>query len=126
MGLVSLLKEEYTQLAADMSQLSHLDKTVQKLDQVIVDLNIILEKKAQISLVRNELVLEEIFKYVRSGLVLYIKKAEADLEVNLSEAVRLYSFRVYIHSILYNLVSNAIKFRDPKRRLHIQLKSSIV
>jgi signal transduction histidine kinase len=126
MGLVSLLKEEYTQLAADMSQLSHLDKTVQKLDQVIVDLNIILEKKAQISLVRNELVLEEIFENVRSGLVPYIEKAEADLEVNLSEAVRLYSFRVYIHSILYNLVSNAIKFRDPKRRLHIQLKSSIV
>lgn len=40
------------------------------------------------------------------------------------EAVSLFhTIKSYFHSILYNLISNAIKYRSIKRRLHVEITS---
>ena len=125
-GLINLLSEQLgdTQDAGARELLKHLETTVAKLDQVIIDMNVILEHKTQISTVKEEITLEDILMTVESGLAPYIKKSKAIIRTDF-EVERMYSVRTYIHSILYNLMSNAIKFRDVNRPLRIGISSSL-
>lgn len=95
------------------------------IDTVIKDLNITLRIKKNINEVYEQVDLSELINRVFKTLQGTIDEAEAKFEVNL-EILHVNSVKAYIESILYNLISNALKYRDEKRPLQIQISSQQV
>lgn len=122
-GLYQLLT-----LGADDEQeaqklVASLGTSVQRLDEVIIDLNVILDVKQQVheqmELVSFTRITEDIKKtfdgYVQQGLI--------EIKCDFTAADNMHSLKNYIYSIFYNLISNSIKFRRPEETLLLQITS---
>lgn len=93
------------------------------LDQVVKDLNAILNIKrhtgnfAEVdlndSLTRTKRILEK-----------EIEDTDTRIMHNFAEASKVYAIAPYVESILYNLISNAIKYRDPERTPYVAIKTT--
>ena len=96
-------------------------QTVQKLDNVISDLNQILDYKRDLNMVKEPVSLEETFTSVCVSVSQWIQESGCELRADFAEVPVVYAVKSYLHSILYNLLTNAIKFRSPDRTLHVDL-----
>lgn len=92
------------------------------LDEVIKDLNVILELRrntGNFSLVDFHTSLERAEKMLAREL----EQTEARLVCDFTAAPQLYAVAPYIDSILFNLVSNALKYRSPERTPAIHVRT---
>jgi signal transduction histidine kinase len=94
-----------------------------ELDTVIKDLNVILEIKGNGTSFLTPVNLNEELALVMSNLEREIQGTHADIRVNFENAPVIVCVKPYIDSILFNLVSNAIKYRHPDHKLVIEVKS---
>jgi signal transduction histidine kinase len=97
--------------------------SVKELDQVIRDLNTILNIKKHTGKF-EEVDLEEVAGKVMQVLEKEIESTHTVLTRNFREVTEVYAINAYVESILYNLISNAIKFRDPGRIPFVTLETS--
>ena len=67
--------------------------------------------------------LQSIYDKVIQNLSVDIRKAGAEIVHDFSEAPEVTSPKSYIESILQNLISNAIKYRDPSRKPVVRVRS---
>lgn len=122
LGLANLIKMGETEEDRNAA-LEKLIASTHDLDQVVKDLNAILNIKrhtgnlAEVdlneSLVRTKRILEK-----------EIEETGARIINNFSEADKVFAIAPYVESILYNLISNAIKYRDPQRPPYIAIKTT--
>ncbi len=115
LGLTSVLKynleEEEKQKVLDS-----LATSTRSLDELLKDLNTILSARSTISQRVEEVDLAEIAESVRNSLTLQLKESAAGFSVHIHPAIRsVRSIKSYLQSIIYNLVSNAIKYRAAGR-----------
>ena len=75
---------------------------------------------------KEDVSLPDITALVLDNLQTDIKKAQAEISVDFSRADHLLSIRGYLHSIIHNLVSNAIKYRAPERPPCISIRTKEV
>ncbi len=94
-----------------------------ELDSVIKDLNLILDIKKSNNAVYVEINLTDAVGKVKRLLEKDIQETNTEIITDFSKAPIIYSLGVYIDSILYNLIGNAIKYRHPLRSPTIELKS---
>jgi len=71
----------------------------------------------------EEVALEEVMKGVSDGLSLQIEEHQVHIDVDFTDCPSINFGKVGTRSILQNLVSNAIKYRSPDRKPHIQIRS---
>jgi signal transduction histidine kinase len=102
----------------------NLDKTVQKLDTVIRDLNAMLEYKKELGARRESVPQQSLAEEVSLLLARYVTEAGATIETDFGGAGEVYTVRSYLHSIFYNLLSNAIKYRHPDRPPLVRIRSA--
>lgn len=93
------------------------------LDQVVKDLNAILNIKRHTGNFA-EVDLNESLTRTKRILEKEIEDTGTRIIHNFSEADRVYAIAPYVESILYNLISNAIKYRDPVRAPYIAIKTT--
>ena len=93
------------------------------LDQVVKDLNAILNIKRHTGNFA-EVNLNESLTRTKRILEKEIEDTGTRIMHNFSEAERVYAIAPYVESILYNLISNAIKYRDPLRTPYIAIKTT--
>jgi signal transduction histidine kinase len=91
---------------------------------VIRDLNLILNIQKHTSNLVN-VDLTPAFVRVIKMLEKEIDETNATITKDFSEAQVVYAVAPYVESILYNLISNAIKYRDPARTPFITLKTNL-
>lgn len=96
------------------------------LDTVIKDLNIILEVKTNINSQLTEVNFSDELKFIKSNLEKEIRESKCGILEYFQEAPSVTSVKAYVDSILFNLVSNALKYRSPNRKLRIILRTSRV
>ncbi len=97
--------------------------TVQKLDNVISDLNLILDYKRDLNSVKENLSLEEVFTSVCITVSQWISESGCQVRTSFAATPTVYAIRSYLHSIFYNLLSNSIKFRNPDRPLLVEVNA---
>jgi signal transduction histidine kinase len=123
LGLANVL--QITSSATDKDAL--IEKMVSSshdLDYVIRDLNTILEIKKHIgnfTEVNLSVVLERALKLLEK----VSEDTQVKIDSDFKEAEKIVAIAPYVESILYNLISNAIKYRDPVRTPEIRLKTEI-
>jgi signal transduction histidine kinase len=103
--------------------LAHLKKSHQSLENTIRDLSHIIDIRNNLSGIRQKIVLREELEHAKVLLGKEITDHRADIEANFSTP-EIYAAKHMIDSVLYNLISNAIKYRSPDRKPHIIVSSS--
>jgi signal transduction histidine kinase len=123
LGLANVL--QITPSATDRDSL--VDKLVSSsrdMDEVVKDLNTILEVKKQTGNYS-----EVNLTYALDRALKLLEKVKEDknvkIEFDFKEANVINAIGPYVESILYNLISNAIKYRDPVRDPVIHLKTFV-
>jgi signal transduction histidine kinase len=94
--------------------------TTREIDSVIADLNHILHIKNTPSLL-EELNFETEISRVISGLAKDIEHTNAIIRIDFSEVPSVITSQAYLYSIVYQLLSNALKFRHPERIPEIRI-----
>jgi signal transduction histidine kinase len=103
--------------------LEKLISSTHDLDQVVKDLNAILNIKRHTGNFA-EVDLNESLTRTKRILEKEIEDTGTKIMHNFSEADKVYAIAPYVESILYNLISNAIKYRDPDRTPYVAIKTT--
>ena len=111
-GLANLLELFKDDAETQAQTLQELKKSVNNLDTVIKDLSYILTvNNANKELLKEPVNFQDLLQQVLIDLQPQILATDADITIP-AKALMLRTNRAYIHSIFYNLISNAIKYRS--------------
>ncbi len=101
----------------------HFHNAVITLDVTIKDLSNIIDIRNTISKVKQKINLQTSISQILLLLKNDIDNHQAKIEYNFHEGAEIYSVKPMVNSILYNLISNSIKYRTDNRIPHIQIRS---
>jgi signal transduction histidine kinase len=101
-------------------------ETSRELDKVVSEINTIVRSNRDVISHTDKLVLKEEFRIIKELLSNQIAESGAVINEDFSLVCSIQSVKTYCHSIFFNLVNNAIKFRKPGTPLMIQIRSEQV
>ena len=121
-GLLNLVN--HAELNEDNKDiLQRLADSVKTLDGTIKDLSNIIDIRNDISRVRQKISLEHELEEIKMLLKKDIDDHHVNIESYFSDEPFIYSVKPMLHSVLYNLVSNGIKYRSMERKPVITIRS---
>jgi len=121
LGLLDIFNHDDLSDPFNQQVLDKLHQTAESLDHVLKDLNEILSHRGSIQRQREWIPLKPLLQEILSSLEYLLPEQMWQLNLDLHDLERLYSVRGYLMSIFTNLINNAIKYRDPKRRLELSI-----
>ncbi|MFC6996863.1 CHASE domain-containing protein [Rufibacter roseus] len=124
-GLTTALLENAEEKAGDEEDqelLNMVAASITKLKGTIHDLTEITKVQKDLETQAEELSFEQVLESVKDDISGMLQESEAEL-ITSFEVPKLKYARRNLRSILYNLVSNAVKYRDPERRLQINVST---
>lgn len=107
----------------DVLQLFHM--AFSDFRQQLDDLNELLKNRHTSGELWEEINLKKEYNHIRQQLLGLLAGSGGNINVQI-EAETICSVRLYIQSILYNLLSNSIKYRDPDRPLEVNFEAKVV
>lgn len=127
LGLTNLLEiPKYNTLSEEIKKIIlHIRESSHEFDSIIRDLNKIIDIRNELYKIKEKVILTDEFNQVMK-LVQAQLTPEMNFHAEFNQAPFIYTVRPVLNSILYNLITNAIKYRSPHRPLSITLKTSII
>ncbi|GAA4301236.1 PAS domain S-box protein [Nibribacter koreensis] len=122
-GLTSLYNREDLQDPINPVLINKLERTTKRLDSTIKDLNEILTIRSQTEKVLEPVNVEQILLDVRESIASQLNAGNATFSADFTQGNRVYGVKGYVHSIILNLILNAIKYSSPDRGLEIKIKT---
>jgi len=104
--------------------ISHIKESSERIDTILKDLNSILSVREEINHSMEKISLFKVLNEVTSDLKYEIEEANALISTNISENCFIYSINSFMHSVFYNLISNALKYRDRNRDCTISVNAN--
>lgn len=99
----------------------HFRASIAQLDGIIHDLGKIIDIRHDIFKIRQKINLEREVKEIKKVLKKEIETHHVKIHYDFSSCPDVYSVKPMVHSILYNLISNGIKYRSLDRSSEISL-----
>jgi len=99
----------------------HFRDAIAQLDTIIHDLGKIIDIRHDIFKIRQKINLEKEIKEIKKVLKKEIDTHHIKIHYDFSNCPDIYSVKPMVHSILYNLISNSIKYRSLDRHAEITL-----
>jgi signal transduction histidine kinase len=103
-----------------------LKESVVKLDDVVKDLNHILQLKREISSIKQNVRFSRLVDDIKITIKNMINDNNIEIKYDFSEIDEFLSFKSYLYSIFYNLISNSIKYRQQQIHCIIRIKSHLI
>ncbi len=118
LGFVNLLQEEEIQdTNEDMREyLRLLSESASKLDETIRHLSSLMQLKNDTDEVKEWVSFSNIVDDVKIGVRNLIGENVVVFDADFSEIDQVFTYKIYIYSIFYNLITNSIKYKDHSRR----------
>jgi PAS domain S-box-containing protein len=104
--------------------LQGLSVSVSNLDAVIKDINEILKVKQETGDKKETIFFDELLTNVVMSIRNLVEKYRAKIKSDFTQADEIFSQRVYMYSIFYNLISNSIKYQRPNVQPIIEINST--
>jgi signal transduction histidine kinase len=126
-GLVQAIREDLPPDNPELNQLfARLDDSVARIHRKLNNLAEVSRiqkpmEEAQMGMVSFAEVLEQ----VKARLAEPLQASGAELQVDFTGAPEVFFSRDNLYSLLYNLLSNSIKYREPQRPLQVSLSSAL-
>jgi signal transduction histidine kinase len=125
LGLTGLIDRSDPHLSDENKRiLDYVHESSHELDIVIRELSRIIDIRNELYTVKEKVFFEDEWQHVRTSLAGLIEP-EMEISTDFTDAPFIYTIRPFLHSILYNLVSNAIRYRSSQRLLRVQIKTSV-
>lgn len=122
LGLTNLMRHAKSE--NEIRELSeYIHQSAGDLDGILRDLSMIIDIRNDLYRVREKISLRE--EIDRALLLTGIKAGDGEIQLNFEKAPYIYAIRPMVHSIFYNLISNAVKYKSPERPLKIHVHSYI-
>jgi len=102
--------------------MNHIKTSAEDLDKIITDLNKVIDNRNAVQKKQHVEFIHE-FDEVQKLLNISEKMKRENFHIDFSEAPAIYTVKAILNSILYNLISNAIKFRSTKQKLLVSVTS---
>lgn len=122
LGLINLL-EPKALAQGDAEILDHIRTSTERLDMIIKDLTKIIDIRHDIFKIRQKISVEDEIDETFAILRKNSQQQDVTLVRNIHHRY-IYSVKPMVHSILYNLLNNALKYRSPERNPVIEITSS--
>jgi D-xylose ABC transporter substrate-binding protein len=122
-GLGQLLKMGHSNMQETSFIIDKLVTSSSELDNVIKELNAILDIRTFSVEVMTQISLRNEVNHIIDNLRSEIDSTGAIIESDFDAIDNIFSIKPYIHSILFNLISNAIKYRHADRPPIVHLKT---
>ena len=100
-----------------------LSASINRLDEVIIDLNSILQIKKEVIENKEWVDLPGLIDSIRLGIINLIDSENVHIDTDFHAATSIMTVKSYLYSIFYNLISNSIKYRHPDHTPQITIKS---
>ena len=126
-GLSSMLQTIPNMNKNDFNKcMDGLTQSVKKLDTVIIDLNHILQVRREVNEKKELVRFSGLTKDIKTSINHMIEKDNVTIKTNFIEVNQFFTIKSYLNSIFFNLILNAIKYRDPSRDSVIEIESKMV
>jgi len=123
LGLLKFVKPE--SIPQDVAEIfSHIRSSTMRLDDIIKELSKIIDIRQDIFQIRQKINLATELRHILKILEKEISAHNIHVNIHVDDCPAVYSVKPMVHSILYNLVSNAIKYRSPQRVATIEVSST--
>lgn len=103
-----------------------LQESVNKLDEVIMDLNYILQIKRDLNEKKEWIKPEDLIENIKIGIYNNLKKENTQIITNFESPKEMFTLKSYLFSIFLNLITNSIKYKCPNRNPIITIQSKEV
>lgn len=126
LGLVGVLGSEGL-IAEEKEKLNEgLFDSVNKLDDVVKDLNLILQVKGEMKEKNETVNFSKLVEHIKISIKNLIDMDVIDIQHDFSEINEFSTLKTYLHSIFYNLITNSIKYRQLQIPCFITIKSHLI
>jgi PAS domain S-box-containing protein len=123
MGCAAVLLDHTPSLEEQRKLLKGLSISAAALDTVIKDINTILQVKREINEKKEVISFSKVVSDTTASIGNLIDKHNVRINADFSEVDEIYSLKIYMYSIFYNLISNSIKYGKPDEQPLIEIKS---
>jgi PAS domain S-box-containing protein len=97
-------------------------KSTKLLNETVIDLGKVVIIRDNPSIEKNEINVLESIKNVLNQINILVEKNKPDIQLDINKNDIIFSHKVYLESILLNLLTNALKYRSEQRGLTIEIK----
>lgn len=125
-GITDSMQNPNNNLEDQQTMLTHLNKSVTRLDQVINDLNYILQVKNNINENRQVVLFSQMVDDISVSIDSLINKENDLIHYDFNAINKFLTVRSYLYSIFYNLITNSIKYRRAGVKQRIDISSSVI
>ncbi|HTE29781.1 MAG TPA: HAMP domain-containing sensor histidine kinase [Chryseolinea sp.] len=122
LGLISLIDKDRVD-ERDREVFEHLATSTHQLDQIIKDISKIVDIRHDIFRIRQRIDLNAEIQEIAQVLRRELEAHQVTLNRNLHGSPYIYSIKPMVNSILYNLISNGVKYRSAERQPVIEITS---
>lgn len=123
LGLVNMYNKNDSADPLNLQLVQKLEITSRRLDATIKDINEILTIRTNTTQNLEPLALGEVCLEVLEGLAPELEQNQVCVYRDFTCPEYILGIKGYVHSIFFNLISNAIKYRHPERNLEIHIKA---
>jgi PAS domain S-box-containing protein len=123
-GLAYLFEED-NNTENNNTLIKFINSEVENLDHVINDMNAIITTGDAENIIREEVEFNTEFKLIAKVLENQIMESNAEISCDFRSVPVITSVKSYIYSMMYNLLSNSIKYRSEERRPVIDVKTTL-
>lgn len=124
LGFSSLYEPNEDGSKTNHKLVDNIHESAKNLDEILTDLNFILKSKSSILEDRKEISVAELVKNAIKALQPDIDKNHILVHYHFSSEQTILTSKAVIQSVLFNLVSNAIKYRKPEGQTEITISFS--
>lgn len=124
-GLLGLIRDEPIPDGNLSELIDGFETSTKQLTDTIQTLNEILVIRNTGALEQKPIRFDDILKKVLEDHEYLVKGVDIEWDVDFEKAPSVTFNEAYFHSILLNLISNAIKYRSPKRRLRLTIRTDV-
>lgn len=123
LGLANILKYPDNSESDVRKIMDNIVISAQKTDEVLMDITNILSVREPLNAKKTDVVISEIVSGVLGMLKMQISKSKANINIEIADDCKsIKTIKAYLESIIYNLISNSIKYSSPDKNPEISLK----
>jgi len=126
LGLARLLPQVEQQPTVFATSLGHLRQSLEQVDEVLRDLNLILSSRDhQHRQIVETVDLAEVCEQALQHAAAALDQCGGQVKLDVEEGLRVRGTRAYVYSILDNLLANSLKYRSAARPLRVTIQCSV-
>lgn len=122
-SLLDMLDRDKMKASNYDAVLRNAKKSANQLEKTIHALSEVNKVREELKLEKEDVSFDEVLKEVVAKLIEPIKSAKATIKKDFSECEHIHYNRVQLKNILFQLLTNSIKYRDPEKPLIVKFKT---